>query len=536
MSAFNQSYIQLDPNRSGVHELTAFGFRTTLIKGGSVGDQLSGQLLLDDEAVDVQFRIRQQNGSECVCTFFDLGIADREIIERYVLRTKADMTVADDALEGLSYDDLAKGLHSADPSQSNENKTVAKQAPTNRQFVKAAATLGMMFALLAMVVLVVLFLRSRSSLGVDNSALVGNYLPVNARVEGEIVEVRVKEGQHVSRGDVLLRLDNPEIRAEKALSESNVRLGEAKVAALKKKLKNYLANVEVAKKRLAIDLEVAKSDMESSKQQYESAKAIVERSKPHLGTAISKSEYDIVMNEMLALKAKYEANASRIQLAEFAHEMSSSSVLMLGDRLDDEVGSITAELEIVQAELALSRRTFEIATQREKQLDVVAPRDGQVYATYRQFGEYLRVADEAIALSYPGETWAAGLVSAGQASRVRPGLPVKVTIPSLKKKLNGVVSAVGHRAMYGKGGYSADFRGGTATDVPVKVLIADLPQNISSGMRLDMKINTGFGVEWIDRMTGFELRTINGIEPDTGRDVRVSKEPPVKVASFSVSE
>ena len=534
MSAFSQNYIQLDPNRSGVHELTAFGFKTTLIKDGSVGDQLQGQLLLDDKAIDVQFRIRQRNGDECACTFFDLGIADGELIERYV-RAKADVTVADEALEGLSYDDLAKGLHSADTPQPNQSGAVATKAPADRQFVKAAATLGMLFALLGMVVLVVLFLRSRSSLGVENSALVGNYLPVNARVEGEIVEVRVKEGQHVSRGDVLLRLDNPEIRAEKALSESNVRLGEAKVAALKKKLKNYLANVKVAKKRLAIDLDVAKSDTESSKKQYESAKAIVERSKPHLGTAISKSEYDIVLNEMLALKAKYEANASRIQLAEFAHEMSSGSVLMLGDRLDDEVGRITAELEIIQAELALSRRTFEIATQREKQLDVVAPRDGQVYATYRQFGEYLRVADEVIALSYPGETWAAGLVSAGQASRVRPGLPVNVTIPSLDKRLTGVVSAVGHRAMYGKGGYSADFRGVTATDVPVKVLIADLPQNISSGMRLQMKIKTGFGVEWLDRMTGFELQTINGIEPETGRDTRASEEPSIEVARLSIS-
>ena len=524
MSAENQRYVQLDANQSSVHDLTVYGFKTTLLKEGSVGDQLNGQLLLDNEAIDIQFRIRQQMGDECACTFFDLGLTDREAIERYV-RSKAHMSVADDTLDGRSYDDLAKGLHSADDSRPNQKTAAPAKAPPNRQLMKTAATFGMMMALAAMLILVVMFLRSRSSLGVDNSALVGNYLPVHARVEGEIIEVLVKEGQDVARGDVLLRLDNPEIRAEKALSESGVHLGEAKVAALNKKLNNYLANVEVAKKRLAIHLEVAKSDTESSKKQYESAQVTVNRTKPHLGTAISNAEYDVLLNDMLAMKAKYEANASRIQLAEFAHEMSSSSVLMLGDSLDDEVGSITADLEIAQAELALSRRTLEIATQREKQLDVVAPRDGRVYATYRQFGEYLRVADEVIAISYPGETWAAGLVTAAQASRVRPGLPVTVTIPSLNRKLKGVVSAVGHRAMYGKGGYSADFRGTTATDVPVKVLIADLPKNISSGMRLEMKINTGFGVEWIDRMTGFELQPINGIEPETGRNVHALNDP-----------
>ena len=523
MSVENQNYIRLDASQSDVRQLTVFGFRTTLLPDRSVGDQLGAELLLDGDAIDLQFRIRQKNGEECICTFFDLSLTKREAIERYV-RSKTHQTVADATLEGLSYDDLAKGLPAAEDPQPENQQVVAAKGPMDKRLIKSIVTLGMFFALLAMAILVVMFLRSRSSLGVDNSALVGNYLPVNARVEGEIVEVLVKEGQRVQRGDVLLRLDNPEIRAGKALSQSEVRLGEAKVAALRKKLKNYLANVEVAKKRLALDLKVAQSDAESTKMQYEGAKTTVERTRPHLGTAISNSEFDVLVNEMLALKAKYEANASRIQLAEFAHEMSSSSVLMLGDRIDDEVGRITADLELAEAELAASRSGLEIAIQREQQLDITAPREGHVYATYRQYGEYLRVADEAIAISFRGETWAAGVVSVGQASRVRPGLPVTVSIPALKKKLNGVVSAVGHRAMYGKGGYSADFRGTTVTDVPVKVLIADLPENISSGMRLDMEINTGFGVEWIDRLAGFKLQPINGIEPESEHNRQVRNE------------
>ena len=523
MSVENQNYIRLDASQSDVWELTVFGFKTTLLPDRSMGDQLDGELLLDGEAIAVQFRIRQKDGEECTCTFFDLSLTKREAIERYV-RSKTHLTVADATLEGLSYDDLAKGLPSAEDSQPKKQQGVTAKAPSDGRLIKSMVTLGMLLAFLTMVILVVMFLRSRSSLGVDNSALVGNYLPVNARVEGEIVEVLVKEGQHVERGDVLIRLNNPEISAGKALSQSQVRLGEAKVAALRKKLKNYLANVEVAKKRLALDLKVAQSDTESTKMQYEGAKTIVERTRPHLGTAISEAEFDVLVNEMLALKAKYEANASRIQLAEFAHEMSSSSVLMLGDRIDDEVGRITADLELAEAELALSRSTLEIAIQREQQLDVVAPRDGHVYATYRQCGEYLRVADEAVAISFPGETWAAGLVSVGQASRVRPGLPVTVSIPALKKRLNGVVSAVGHRAMYGKGGYSADFRGTTVTDVPVKVLIADLPKNISSGMRLEMEIDTGFGVEWIDRLAGFELQPVNGVEPESEHGLQAGSE------------
>ena len=209
MSVENENYIRLDASQSDVRQLTVFGFRTTLLPDRSVGDQLGGELLLDGDAIDLQFRIRQKNGEECICTFFDLSLTKREAIERYV-RSKTHQTVADATLEGLSYDDLAKGLPAAEDPQPENQQVVAAKGPMNKRLIKSIVTLGMFFALLAMAILVVMFLRSRSSLGVDNSALVGNYLPVNARVEGEIVEVLVKEGQRVQRGDVLLRLDNPE--------------------------------------------------------------------------------------------------------------------------------------------------------------------------------------------------------------------------------------------------------------------------------------------------------------------------------------
>ena len=151
---------------------------------------------------------------------------------------------------------------------------------------------------------------------------------------------------------------------------------------------------------------------------------------------------------------------------------------------------------------------------------MVAPRDGLIYVNYRQKGEFIKVADELVGLSYPGETWAAGQVTSGQASRVIPGQPVSIRIPAIKCNLDGIVMAVGHRAMYSKGHYNADFRGANATDVPVKVYIENLPEDIPSGIRLQMAINTGFGVQWLDNSMGYELKTIgskkkadNGMDP-----------------------
>jgi len=48
----------------------------------------------------------------------------------------------------------------------------------------------------------------------------------------------------------------------------------------------------------------------------------------------------------------------------------------------------------------------------------------------------------------------------------------------------------------------------SATDVPVKVHIKDLPEDIPSGLRLSMSISTGFGLEWLDDAMGYELKQI----------------------------
>ena len=92
--------------------------------------------------------------------------------------------------------------------------------------------------------------------------------------------------------------------------------------------------------------------------------------------------------------------------------------------------------------------------------------------------------------------------------------------------------AVGHRAMYSRGYYNAEFRGATATDVPIKVYIEDLPENMPSGIRLGMSINTGFGLKWLDEKMGYQLRKIGSKQ----RRKQISPQDDAKVALVSLPE
>ena len=484
----------------GLSDLSEFGFVAPIeLPDGE--KQSNGVLILDAERIDVEFRVRSVVDGDSSCTFANFPIAASEKVRKHLKRRGRQGGGLDDR----SYDELANGLTSNAPAE----VATEVEDPDRKGYVKSFALLALLMTMIGLAVLATVFLRSRSSLGVSNAALTGNCLPVNAKVEGEIVEVLVTEGDHVKKGDVLLRLSNPEITNENQKLAAQRKTADAKVRALEKQKKLFVSKLAFASRKLELNREVALSELDAAKNARKSAKAAFERLKPFVRNgAVTQLELDEVENQLLSEESNCIAKENLVKQIDFSLEAAKENVLIIGDRVDDELGKIEAELEIAIAEAQELLQVYSLALNRQKELDVIAPRDGLVYVNYRQRGEFIKVADELIGLSYQGETWAAGQVTSAQASRVLPGQPVRIRVPSMKRNLDGIVMSVGHRAMYSKGHYNADFRGATATDVPVKVYIEDLPENIPSGIRLEMAINTGFGIEWLDDSLGYELKNI----------------------------
>ena len=502
-----QESVVIDGHQTKISDLTEFGFAAPLgIASGS--SPAKGTLLIANERIEIEFRIRGQKGNHQVCSFANFSISNREKIQRF-LSNRNRLATGNEELEQRTYDELAQGIVSSTPTQSVDDSNQAANPPARKGSAKSLALLLLLFAMIGLAVLASVFLKSRSSLSVGNSALVGNYLPINANVEGEIAEIFVQEGEIVKKGDLLIRLKNPEMATFNKQNLAAIATAESKVSALEQQLKSFKVKLGIAAKKLVLDHEVAESENEAAVKSRDSVKAAAARLKPYVASgAVTELEYDAVANQLLAAEAKCTATKNQIRQVEFSQSAAKSNVLILGDRLDDEMGRIKMDLTIAKAELRELEIVAELFAQRVSELDIVAPRDGKVFVTYRQVGEYLKIADEAMALSYPGKTWAAGQVSSSQASRVRPGQPVVVSVPSLDVRLQGVVSAVGHRAMYSHGRYNAEFRGTTATDVPIKVVINDLPKDIPSGIRLDMAINTGYGIQWLDESLGYQLQPL----------------------------
>lgn len=494
-----------------ITELTEFGFVAPieLPEGES---QAEGILALGETRLPVDFRFRKKVGGESSCSFSNLSIASSEVLRKH-LKDRQRINSGNEELEARSYDELASGKVSSESSL--EGNVAAVAVPGQKAYVKSFAMLLMLLAMVGLIVLAAVFLRSRSSLAVGNSALVGNWVAVHAQVEGEITEVLVAEGDQVRRGDLLLRLANPEITQANLALKAELQTAQSKVNALQKQRKTFKSKLEYASKKLDLDRKVALSELDAAKKARMSAQASYQRLMPFVSSgAVTQLEMAEVENKLMEEDSIVIAKENLLSQIEFAKEAAKSNLLIMGDRMDDELGRIEAELEIAQAEAAELAQVYEMSFQNQAGLNVVAPRDGTVFVAYRQQGQFVKVADELIGLSHPGETWAAGQVTASQASRVLPGQPVKIRIPAMKLSIDGTVMSVGHRAMYSKGNYNAEFRGTTATDVPIKVHIQDLPENIPSGLRLNMAISTGFGLKWLDDAMGYELRPIGSPRSD----------------------
>jgi len=185
-------------------------------------------------------------------------------------------------------DNVAPTVHSpaspANPSTSNVSDRSHADSNHAKSGIRSLAMLLMMFALIGLVVIAFYFLRSRSTLSVGHSALVGNYLPVNVKAEGEIIDLLVAEGDQVKEGDLLMRLKNPAMQMEHEQYAAKLNTASSKVAAIKKQLKNTEKRVAIAGKKLALDLVVAKSEMTSADKLYEVANLNFERLKPALNS------------------------------------------------------------------------------------------------------------------------------------------------------------------------------------------------------------------------------------------------------------
>jgi HlyD family secretion protein len=260
------------------------------------------------------------------------------------------------------------------------------------------------------------------------SGIITVSLPVGDRLE----EVLVKEGQEVKAGKVLARLASaPVQQQELKLAETQVKEANDRLKAIDANGANQRAEAEVRHQRVKRDLqteiEILKGKQVIQKKQLEAAQAASDRLTRLPPGSVP--EQDVERQKLAAEQAEAELESTKKMLAKAEAGLKSTDA-------EAEAQKKTLESTIEQARsqvpLASAERQLELARERQKLSQVLAPRDGTILAIVARPGEIggtrplLRMAD----LS---ELVVVAEVFENEALLIRDGQPAEVSSKALTR-------------------------------------------------------------------------------------------------------
>ncbi len=213
-----------------------------------------------------------------------------------------------------------------------------------------------------------------------------------------IAAVLVQEGDRVSRGEVVARLDTSRLEPQVAQAEAQVAAQRAAVD----RLHNGSRPEEIAQARANLD--AAKADAANARQQYDRAKALVSTQ------GVSQGDLDNARAVLDVALAKVVVNQKALDLA------------VIGPRQED-IAQAEAQLRGNQAQLALLRAQLADA-------QLFAPGDAVIRTRLLEPGDMSTPQRPVFTLAITDPKWVRAYATETDLGKLRPGMAASVASDS----------------------------------------------------------------------------------------------------------
>jgi len=210
---------------------------------------------------------------------------------------------------------------------------------------------------------------------------------VSFKVQGRIVELPVREGQYVTQGDPLARLDDEDYRQQVSVDEAIVRTREAE-------LELALAGSRVqeikAAKQTVVDAQV---DFEQKRAEFRRRQALLAEQ------GVSQEDLDSAATQMKRAQATYErAKQTYDQIVE---------------------GTRKEEIAVQRANLQLARETLQMSRVKLSYTVLSAPVSGVVLVRQAELGEVMSPGTPVVTIADVDHLWLRGYINETDLGRVR---------------------------------------------------------------------------------------------------------------------
>jgi HlyD family secretion protein len=268
---------------------------------------------------------------------------------------------------------------------------------------------------------VFLYFRNRSPVNPDLIRVSGNIelteAEVSFKIPGRVEERLVSEGETVTAGQVVARLDSQELSQEKALRQAQVSSARAALAELQAGSRTE----EIAQAQAL--LERAQADQERAQVEFERQKKLYQQE------VISTREYDLAKTTRDGAEAK-------------VREARESLALVKKGPRQEKIDQARASLQAAEQALAQAQTRLEYTV-------VVSPLSGIVLSKNIEPGEYVSPGTPVVTVGEVSQVFLRAYINETDLGRVKVGQKVKVTTDTFPgKSYEGRISFLAPQAEF----------------------------------------------------------------------------------------
>jgi len=241
----------------------------------------------------------------------------------------------------------------------------------------------------------------------DDAQLEANISPVLPRVAGYVNEIRFEENQRVKKGEVVITLDDRDLR---------IKADQAKVA-----MESAAANVQLAKANLSS----ANSSVSAVKANMEAVNVRLWKANQDYGRYEKLlAEKSITQQTFDAAKAEKESAEAQMELVKRQSEASQSQA----DALMQQVNLAEVAVKQRQADMDYANLQLSYAT-------ITAPQNGVVSKKTVQPGQFVQAGQTLFTVVNDSDVWVIANFKETQVAEMKPGTAVDVMVDAYKDQV-----------------------------------------------------------------------------------------------------
>ena len=315
--------------------------------------------------------------------------------------------------------------------------------------------------------------RFLNSLGVPTIQVTGNMeamqVDVSAKIAGRILSLRVREGDRVTEGHLLVRLDDAELkaeveRAEAALKSAEAQLRDLLAGARRQEIEEARATVDRAQSQLNDLLAGSRrEEIEQAREAVRSAEATrvwTERDLKRAQELFAKEL--IAMQEVDRARQAYEVAVAQersaranLQMVEAGPrrdqiEAARAQLKAARDHLDLLLaGARPFQVEAARGQVSQARAALDLAGSRLREAAIVSPINGVVLRKNLEAGEMANPGVSILTLVDPTDLWLRAYVPETDIGRIKVGMAARITIDAYKDRtFSGKITEIASEAEF----------------------------------------------------------------------------------------